>query len=802
MLFVINLNKFKLRYHITFLIYIFTTVVVFSQSNFSQITGKITDNSNEIVIGASVFLKKSKKGTSTNISGNYTINNLIPGKYTVVVSMIGFHQQEKEIVLKENSKNQLNFILKENVLNLKEVEIKAKKAQDIVREQSFTVNSIEAIQFKNLTVDASKMLDNRSGIRIRKSGGFGSEYNFSLNGLSDYRVRFFIDDIPVDYLGEAYKLYNIPVSFIDRINVYKGVVPIKLGADALGGAVNIITPQKRNSFIDASYSFGSFNTHLVSLNSQYRNTKNGFTIRPKAFYNFSNNNYTMKDVRVYDKTTNVWNTLDVERFHNDYQSKAATAEIGYTYTNWADELLVSFTGSEIASELQTDIYGNPVGEVNYKEKTNVTSIKYAKSNLLNDKLSVKLFGVYNNLKSVSIDTTANRYNWLGEIQSQIPGNNTGEIANRKTLFEYNQESYVYRAYAGYKLKENQLLSANYVGLNVARKGENRLGVSENEPFKSPNTIAKNVLGFSYETDLFDDNLNIIAATKYYNFDIFTRNAKYVATDNNTVIENINTNQNKLGYAISARYFFTPNLYVKSSFEKGYRLPEPHEIFGDGLSVAANPNLLPETSNNINLGLNYTLVNKHHQIKTQFNFFTRDVSNYIQKVPLGRQSAFINVRDVLIYGLEADFNYTYNKRLNINASFSRQFVLNNVKYNETGEVNRVYKDQLPNQPYMFGFLGANYQLVQLKNIDVAMHYNMNYVHEFYRGYQSIAIGGAKNIIPSQFTNDIGFTLSSKDKKYNLSVESTNIFNATIFDNFNIQKPGRAFYLKLRYNLQKI
>ena len=62
-------------------------------------------------------------------------------------------------------------------------------------------------------------------------------------------------------MGSAMALNNIPVNLADRLEVYKGVVPVQLGADAMGGAVNVVTNQKANNYLDLSHSYGSFNTN-------------------------------------------------------------------------------------------------------------------------------------------------------------------------------------------------------------------------------------------------------------------------------------------------------------------------------------------------------------------------------------------------------------------------------------------------------------------------------------------------------------------------------------------------------------
>ena len=68
------------------------------------------------------------------------------------------------------------------------------------------------------------------------------------------------------------------------------------------------------------------------------------------------------------------------------------------------------------------------------------------------------------------------------------------------------------------------------------------------------------------------------------------------------------------------------------------------------------------------------------------------------------------------------------------------------------------------------------------------------------YANVARLTDKNVIPTQFINNIGVTASTKDNKYNLSIEINNMFNALAFDEFKLQKPGRAVFMKLRYFLK--
>src|SRR5512135_2054079 len=58
-----------------------------------KIAGRVTDGTNkEPLIGATVMLQGTAIGTTTDLDGFYTINNISPGTYTVVVSFIGYRK--------------------------------------------------------------------------------------------------------------------------------------------------------------------------------------------------------------------------------------------------------------------------------------------------------------------------------------------------------------------------------------------------------------------------------------------------------------------------------------------------------------------------------------------------------------------------------------------------------------------------------------------------------------------------------------------------------------------------------------
>jgi hypothetical protein len=61
---------------------------------------------------------------------------------------------------------------------------------------------------------------------------------------------------------------------------------------------------------------------------------------------------------------------------------------------------------------------------------------------------------------------------------------------------------------------------------------------------------------------------------------------------------------------------------------------------------------------------------------------------------------------------------------------------------------------------------------------------------------------KNSIPAQLTHSLNLEYSIKDGLFNVSLSVVNAANTLTYDNFNIQTPGRAIYLKLRYYIKKV
>ena len=792
-----------------FLIFFFAPLLLLSQNNdLCSLSGHIHSENAESLEGISVSLKGTSKGIYTDDKGYYKLDQISPGNYTVVIYGLGYSGQEKTITLKAGEEAIQNFKLKTETQTLETVSVYGRSEAKEVQLQAYNVTAVDARKLHNSTLDLSHALDRVSGVRIRESGGLGSSMSFTLNGFTGRQVRFFIDGIPMENFGSTFQLNSIPINLADRIEVYKGVVPIWLGSDALGGAVNIVTTSQPVSYLDASYSFGSFNTHRTAINAGYT-AKSGFTAQVNLFQNYSDNNYKVYMDIVDIQTSTMLGKKWVRRFHDKYRNEAIMASIGVVGKKYADKLLIGFTYGQNYSEIQSDArmyvpYGTPFQRGN----TVMPTFRYTKKDLIVKGLDLTVSANYNLGYNQVVDTVNRRYNWLGEY------NNTFELLGIKgaernrTMYRFNNNTGLAVATLNYRISPRNTITVSNTFNTFNRVGSDEL-TPENASYEQPRYNTKNVLGLGYKYD-HNERWNSTIFAKYYHqqtkhSEAYTLNTAWGAEQHYRIKQNIHK---PLGYGVASTYFLLKNMQLKGSFERTYRLPEPEELFGDLVDLQGNADLRPETSYNFNLGLSYNFqINKVHKISIDGTAMYREVKDFIRTTLAPNQNRyFTENRDMVKnQSVEGEIRYSYKKFFTSGFNITYQNLRNHTMYepNET-KVSDAYKARMPNIPFLFGNADASIFLRDLgkkKQNTLSFGYNMLYVNHFYLFWPNQGKKTTKLDIPFQINHDLNIVYSLANGKYNIALECRNIMNNRLYDNFRLQKPGRAFYIKLRYFISK-
>jgi len=311
-------------------------------------TGQVL-SAGKTVANASIYIENGVQSADENGFFTFTTSR---SSLHIRVTAMGMEEVSKQVQLSGKVKSTLVFELQSTDEKIQEIEVFGRtKAQEVNR-QAFNVTAVDATKLYNTTMDISSALDRVAGVRVRESGGVGSNFNLMLNGFNGDQIRYFIDGIPMENFGTAFQINNIPINIAERIEIYKGVVPVWLGSDALGGAVNIVTGDRMNSYVDASYSFGSFNTHRTVINVAHV-TKKGLYFQLNAFQNYSDNNYKVT-VDAADINTGVYDEgVTLKRFHDTYHNESLIANIGVVNKSYADKLLFGVVLGQSYKEIQT-----------------------------------------------------------------------------------------------------------------------------------------------------------------------------------------------------------------------------------------------------------------------------------------------------------------------------------------------------------------------------------------------------------------------------------------------------------------
>lgn len=785
---------------------IFSLASGFSQSRpQTMISGKITSETGETVDFATVYLKGTSYGCTPNEKGIYHLH-APSGKYTLVVSAVGYGTFEKEVLLKSGLRTQADATIRPVATALDEVVV-VSSGVSRVKESAYNAVAIDAKELHNSTQDLATALAKVPGVKLRESGGVGSDMQFSLDGFTGKHIKLFIDGVPQEGVGSSFGLNNIPVNFAERIEVYRGVVPVGFGADALGGVVNIVTGNKRKMFIDASYSYGSFNTHKSYVNFG-QTLANGLIYELNVFQNYSDNSYRI-DTPVKDLENGQIDHSKIERvrrFHDGFRNEAVIGKIGLTGKSFADRLVLGLTYSQSDKEIQTGVRQEIVfGQKRRKNRSWMPSLEYRKRNLFTEGLTVNLTANYNRNHSHNLDTATYVYNWLGE-----------KIYNKGKLGEQNYQDMQYDSdnwngtfTADYRLGEHHSFVLNHVLTSFTRQTSSSAGVADNAAVAAgfDKVSTKNITGLSYRYS-FEDRWNLSVFAKYYNQ--YSRGPRNASTTGGFDYTEFSEKADAFGYGAAAAYFIGGGWQAKASFEKAYRLPTIDELFGDEDLELGAMGLKPENSRNVNLNLSYNRDFGRHGVYVEGGFIYRDTKDYIRRTINSYSGGlyyglYENHGRVKTQGFNLELRYNYSHWLSIGGNFTHLNARDNERYvgGNTWQESTTYKVRMPNTPYRFanGDVAFYVRDFLQKGNRLTVSYSTLYMHSFPLYWENHGDKRSKQQVPAQLSHDLGLTYSLRNGRYNFSLECKNLTDEKLYDNFSLQKAGRAFYGKFRFAFGK-
>lgn len=235
-------------------------------NGWTQLRGKVTDGE-QVIAGATIFVPSVNQGVITDLSGNFVVNDLPKGDYTIVISYVGFLPQKIRVEVK-NDPIDLETILLESDASLDEVIISG-NLTPVNRLKSTIPVEIYSPAFiqQNPSPSLFEGLQYINGIRPQINCSVCNTGDIHINGLEGPYTFVLIDGMPiVSSLASVYGLNGIPTGMIEKIEIIKGPSGTLYGSQALGGLINVITklPEYTPKFFSDVYgtSWEEFNADL------------------------------------------------------------------------------------------------------------------------------------------------------------------------------------------------------------------------------------------------------------------------------------------------------------------------------------------------------------------------------------------------------------------------------------------------------------------------------------------------------------------------------------------------------------
>lgn len=663
-----------------------------------------------------------------------------------------------------------------------------------LQQSAEAVNVIDMRKAQRQTADLGEVLARTQGVALRRDGGLGSTARFSLNGLYDDQIRFFLDGVPLDLAGFPFGIANVPVNLVERVEVFRGVVPVRFGADALGGAVNLATDQSYETHLGASYQAGWFGTHRATLDGRYRHEPSGLIIGAAAFLDAAANDYAV-DVEVPDAVGRL-SPATVPRFHDGYVAYGAALEAGIVDAAWARRLTLQGFVSAYDKELQHNLVMTvPYGEVTYGESAYGATARYEVD--LGAGFDLELISNYARQTIDFVDKGLWVYDWYGKrIRARRVG---GEIESDPTDQTVWQHSAFGRATLAWRFAEEHQLRLSTSPVFTTRTGDERIQVDPNarDPLTAERDLFTVVSGLEHELSLWEDALSNIVFVKEY---VYRASSEEVLPGG--IFRERDRNTHRFGVGDALRVRVLPWLAVKASYEFATRLPRPDEVFGDGVLVQANLELEPETSHNANVGPRAELdLHTIGELTLDVNAFVRESDRLIVLLGNDRFFSYQNVYMARGLGIENAASWTSPERyFGLDGTLTWQSVRN---ASSSGTFGDFEGDRIPNRPYLFASWGARLRFPDMPGQSdlVEPYYSGRYVHGFFRGWESQGLRQFKQSVDAQVTHAAGVSWSVVRYPYRSTAtfEVDNLTDAKVFDNFGVQRPGRAFHIKITAEL---
>jgi len=262
------------------LFFIASILFLFTSSVFAQtgkIAGKITDATNgEGIPFVNVVVEGTTQGAASNLDGDFMINNLKPGVYSVRISAIGFNSVTyQNITVSTGLTTALNAKLGSNAVTISQDVVVVAERPMVQKDLTASTAIMNDQLISELPVtEVGDLLQLQAGI----TKGGGGELH--MRGGRSGQIAFQIDGVPVTDAYDGSNVIDVSTNSIKELQVVSGAFNAEFG-QAMSGIVNIVTKDGNDNFSGSLQSY--VGDYVSNKEDKFWNIKN---INPVAIRNF------------------------------------------------------------------------------------------------------------------------------------------------------------------------------------------------------------------------------------------------------------------------------------------------------------------------------------------------------------------------------------------------------------------------------------------------------------------------------------------------------------------------------------
>jgi outer membrane receptor for ferrienterochelin and colicins len=694
----------------------------------ANIFGHVINSDNEHIPYINISIKNTTVGTVTDATGHYSFKNLKEGTYTLVVSGVGYKSEEKTVTVIKNKTQEVNFSIKEDVLNLNEVVVTSNRSSQSRTEAPVIVSTISTKQLETTQSNVlGEGLNYCTGLRFENDCQNCGFSQIRMNGMEGPYSQILINSRPIfSGLAGVYGLELIPSNMIEKLEIVRGGGSALYGSNAIAGTVNLILKDPKSNSFEAGYNVSLIGTgvsgsngpvadHNINFNTSLVNDDHTAGI---AIYGNSRTR-KMFDANGddYSEIAPMKNTVIGTRlfYRPAYKSKLSVDFFNIREErNGGDKQDYPLHERDIAEAVKHDMKNLALNFDQYFRKSDLLSIYASGQYLVRDSYygANQSLNDYGNTKDKTYALGAQYKLDLTSSSLMVGIENRGDYLIDKKL-GYPTYTIVDNPKAEQQGEEDKIIEVGHVN--------NRIITDQ-----SLQTIG----GFAqYEIKF--GKLKVLAGARLERYSISDAQDSKLDKSGNVFIPRANL-----------MYDITPYLQVRGGYSRGYRAPQ---VFDEDLHVNTSgaiqvihkndPDLKQENSNSMTLSLDFNkniggiytslLVEAFYtKLENPFQNIVGDMDDN-GVVTYTRTNA---KKGAKVTGVNIEFKLFPTKKLSFNSGFTIQ----SSKYDEI-QADNFNKKDFYRTPDSYGFFTVDWKILPCIGMSATGNYTGKMYIPYHQGY---------------------------------------------------------------------